>query len=79
MAHPMRSETHTKFEQFTKGWPASGFKRRTTELAVRKVVRDGITEVQVEITILEFKGPEERMYTHCGELTLTPEDRKSVV
>lgn len=74
-AKQIKSDTHTTFEAFTNGWAGSGFDRRTTEVRARKVIGgvSGVEEVQIEISIVEFKGTKERMYTHSGELTLTPE------
>ena len=74
-AKQVKSDTHTAFESFTAGWVNSGFDRRTTEIRARKVIggTSGVPEVQIEITITEFKGANERRYQHSGELTLTPE------
>lgn len=62
--HPFRAE------QSIKGWPAAGFVRRTTDVRVRRVLLDGVEEVQIEIGIAEFKGQGERLYRHSGSLVL---------
>jgi hypothetical protein len=57
-------------ESRIEGWPGSGFAQRLTQLQARRVEVDGEEQVQIEISIFEFKGQGNRMYTHSGAMVL---------
>ncbi len=62
-----------------KGWFRSGFNQQTTEMNVRRVSAEGSESVQIEITIREFKGKGDRMYTHCGGMVLDPQQTDALI
>ena len=57
------------------GWPGSGFAggRRTTEIALRRVLRDGIDELQISVEVVTVYQSN-RMITTCGSMTLDGEE-----
>ncbi len=63
------TDTHTVITQVTKGWPGSGFKHKTTELRVRRVMRVDRNEAQIEIVISEVKLSG-RLFTTTSSFTI---------
>lgn len=71
--HPFSAESRVK------GWVGSGFAQRITEIQVRRVERDGVQEVQIELGIIEFKGAGERMYRHSAGMTLDTQQAEVLI